>query len=108
MIFLELEIVKMMINRRIWQLCVCINFIHEGRGLQFKVDFERQIFEKFFDVFHYGNGKLHTSLMIQQIFHMNVRIDALSQFIIRSLCLFLIIHNLNVAMSLHCTHQLLC
>ena len=27
---------------------VCVNFIHEWRELQFKVDSERQIFEKFF------------------------------------------------------------
>ena len=27
---------------------LCVNFIHEWRDLQFKVDSERQIFEKFF------------------------------------------------------------
>ena len=28
--------------------CVCLNFIREWRDLQFKVDYERQIFEKLF------------------------------------------------------------
>ena len=29
---------------------VCVNFMHERRGLQLKVDSERQIFDKFFMV----------------------------------------------------------
>ena len=31
---------------------VCVNFIHEWRQLQFKVDSERQIFEKLFMQFY--------------------------------------------------------
>ena len=57
--------------------CMCVNFIHEWRDLEFKVDFERQIFEKF------SNGNLITHrVFARQLLRGSCRRNTFSYFVL--------------------------